>query len=230
MELFDVEAIEAKIGYKFKDEMLLLEAFTHASYANENHVRSYERLEFLGDSILGYCVARYLYTDYPKADEGFLTKAKANIVSGKTLAQAIEKMDLIGYMRTSSGSSEYEVRNSNKKKEDLFESLVGAIACDSGYTDECWKFIKTNLRQYLELDYEHIESSDYKSALLERCRHELREAFFECEVLPDGNFKATAVIDGIPRESGIERSKKKAEQLASKATLSTLGAEKRKKK
>ncbi len=95
MRYFNVKAIEQAIGYKFRNEMILLEAFTHASYANENKVRSYERLEFLGDSILGYYVARYLYDNYPDADEGFLTKAKSNIVSGRTLAEVIDGLGLI---------------------------------------------------------------------------------------------------------------------------------------
>lgn len=223
MDHFDVDAIERIIGYKFKNEMFLLEAFTHSSYANENRVKSYERLEFLGDSILGYYVARYLYTHYPKANEGFLTKAKANIVSGKTLAQAIEKLNIIGYMRTSGGSSEHEVQSSSKTKEDLFESIIGAIACDSGSIEECWQFIYKNLKEYLELDYEHNMLTDYKSALLEKARHELKTVEFPFVHLENGEFEVTAVVGGEAYGTGTGHTKKKAEQQASKFTLIKMG-------
>ncbi len=222
MRYFNVKAIEQAIGYKFRNEMILLEAFTHASYANENKVRSYERLEFLGDSILGYYVARYLYDNYPDADEGFLTKAKSNIVSGRTLAEVIDGLGLIEYMRTSSGSSEQEVRSSDKKKEDLFESIVGAIACDSGDTRESWNFAKRQLKSYLEADYGRKMLTDYKSALIERCRHEDREYVFVSERLEDGTFEATALIDGVFAGKGVGHTKKKAEQLAAKEALSVL--------
>lgn len=223
MEHFDVEAIERIIGYKFKNEMFLLEAFTHSSYANENRVKPYERLEFLGDSILGYYVARYLYTNYPKANEGFLTKAKAHIVSGKTLAQTVEKLGLIGYMRTSGGSSEHEVQSSDKTKEDLFESIIGAIACDSGDIEECWKFIYKNLKEYLELDYEHNMVVDYKSTLLERARHELKTVEFPFVHLENGEFEVTALVGGKSYGTGTGHTKKKAEQQASKVALTKMG-------
>ena len=140
----DYEVVENIIGYTFKDKRLLLEAFTHSSYANENADISYERLEFLGDSILGFVVSSFLFNRYPNEDEGFLTKAKASIVSGKTLAYVMDEMGLIKYVRTAQGSIQEEVTQSSNVKEDIFESIIGAIMIDSESHQECEKYIYRN--------------------------------------------------------------------------------------
>jgi len=111
MKRFDFEAIEKVIGYTFEDKRLLVEALTHSSYANENADLSYERLEFLGDSVLGFIISSFLFEKYPNEDEGFLTKTKAKIVSGKSLSAAMDKMGLIQYVRTAQGSIEDEIKN-----------------------------------------------------------------------------------------------------------------------
>ena len=82
-----LDAFEKKIGYKFKDRSLLVTALTHSSFANESHGRaqSYERLEFLGDSILGFVTAEYLYGAFPELPEGKLTKKRASLVCEKSL-------------------------------------------------------------------------------------------------------------------------------------------------
>ena len=131
MKPFDIGQIEKIIGYTFIDKRNLVEAFTHSSYANENADLSYERLEFLGDSILGFVVANYLFKQYPEEYEGFLTQTKAKIVSGKALSSVMSQMGLIHFVRTAQGSIENEILNSGNVMEDLFEAIIGAIMVDS---------------------------------------------------------------------------------------------------
>ena len=124
MNKSDIQTIEGIIGYEFEDKRLLVEALTHSSYANENADLSYQRLEFLGDSILGFIVSSFLYNQYKEEDEGFLTKTKAKIVSGKSLSSTMDAMGLIKYVRTAQGSIEDEIIKSNNVKEDILNLLL----------------------------------------------------------------------------------------------------------
>ena len=129
------------IGYKFKNPELLERAFTHSSYTNEKAKPSYERLEFLGDSAIGFIIARELYERYPDIDEGKLSKAKSIIVSAQCLSAAIDKTGLIEYLRVGNGNIREEAIKSQSVKCDLFESIAAAILWDSGYDlEECRKF------------------------------------------------------------------------------------------
>ena len=212
-----------KIGYVFLDVVLLSEAFTHASFSNEHALPSYERLEFLGDAVLGMEVAEYLYGRYPGADEGFLTKTKASIVSGKTLAPVIERLDLVQYLRVSSGNNETEVRSSKNIKEDLFEALVGAITVDGG-VDESRKFILRELESELNRDYTVDNVTDFKSKLLETAVHKGIKAEFVVGVSPNDpkTFVAEVMLDGVVCASGTGASKKKAAQSAAEAALKKI--------
>ena len=103
--LKELRSVEKIIGYTFKNPALLDEALTHASYANEHGVKSYERLEFLGDSVLGMTVSVELMKKYPDKDEGFLTKVKAQIVSGPTLASHIDALGIVLFVMDGEGKS-----------------------------------------------------------------------------------------------------------------------------
>lgn len=221
--MFEPLKIQEKIGYVFRNVELLSEAFTHASFSNEHALPSYERLEFLGDSVLGMVVAAYLYERYPGADEGFLTKTKASIVSGKTLAAVIERLDLVQYLRVSSGNNETEVRSSKNIKEDLFEALVGAITVDGGI-DESRKFILRELAGELSRTYTVDNVTDFKSKLLEKAVHKGIKAEFVVGVSPDDpkTFVAEVLFDGVVCASGAGASKKKAAQSAAEAALKKI--------
>jgi ribonuclease-3 len=139
-----LKELQHKLGITFKNEALLKTAFTHSSYANENGEASYERLEFLGDSILNFVVADVLFKKHPKKNEGFLTVARAEIVSGKNLATVAEKMEIVGFMRTGNGVIATEAKSSQKVKASLFEAIVGAIYLDLGM-EKIEKFIVKTL-------------------------------------------------------------------------------------
>ena len=223
---FDVNIIEDIIGYKFQDQRILMEAFTHSSYANENADSSYERLEFLGDSILGMVVSQYLFNRYPDEDEGFLTKAKASIVSGRTLSKAIDRMGLIDYVRTASGSIEEEIKRSNNVKEDIFEAIIGAIIQDSGKFEVAEGFIYSKLGNEMSADFKKVSVTDFKSRLLELCAQKGGiDVTFDVVPLADNvncGFMATILLNGKKYGSGKALSKKKAEQQAAKQTLEML--------
>ena len=223
---FDVNIIEDIIGYKFQDQRILMEAFTHSSYANENADSSYERLEFLGDSILGMVVSQYLFNRYPDEDEGFLTKAKASIVSGRTLSKAIDRMGLIEYVRTASGSIEEEIKRSNNVKEDIFEAIIGAIIQDSGKFEVAEGFIYSKLGNEMSADFKKVSVTDFKSRLLELCAQKGGiDVTFDVVPLADNvnsGFMATILLNGKKYGSGKALSKKKAEQQAAKQTLEML--------
>ena len=223
---FDVNKIEDIIGYKFQDQRILMEAFTHSSYANENADSSYERLEFLGDSILGMVVSQYLFNRYPDEDEGFLTKAKASIVSGRTLSKAIDRMGLIEYVRTASGSIEEEIKRSNNVKEDIFEAIIGAIIQDSGKFEVAEGFIYSKLGNEMSADFKKVSVTDFKSRLLELCAQKGGiDVTFDVVPLADNvnsGFIATILLNGKKYGSGKALSKKKAEQQAAKQTLEML--------
>ena len=222
----DIISIEQIRGYEFTDKRLLVEALTHSSYANENADLSYQRLEFLGDSILGFIVSSYLFSKYPNEDEGFLTKTKAKIVSGKTLSVAMEEMGLIRFVRTAQGSIEDEILKSSNVKEDIFESIIGAIMVDSGNYLACEKYVYRHLGKQLCLDYSKKEISDYKSKLLEYAAKNIGMKV-DFIVNPLGNninsgFEAKIEINGQLFGQGEGISKKKAEQQAAKRTLDML--------
>ncbi|MBR2349195.1 MAG: ribonuclease III [Clostridia bacterium] len=223
---FDANIIEDIIGYKFQDQRILMEAFTHSSYANENADSSYERLEFLGDSILGMVVSQYLFNRYPDEDEGFLTKAKASIVSGRTLSKAIDRMGLIKYVRTASGSIEEEIKRSNNVKEDIFEAIIGAIIQDSGKFEVAEGFIYSKLGNEMSADFKKVSVTDFKSRLLELCAQKGGvDVTFDVVPLADNvnsGFMATILLNGKKYGSGKALSKKKAEQQAAKQTLEML--------
>lgn len=227
MKKFNFEEVEKRIGYVFSDKRLLLEAFTHSSYANENADLSYERLEFLGDSILGFIISNFLFKLYPQEDEGFLTKTKASIVSGKALSRAMDEMDLIGFVRTAQGSIENEVKVSDNIKEDLFESIIGAIFVDSQDYKECEKYIFKHLAKNLNIDYLDNKNKDYKSRLLEYAAKRKNEIEIKFEVIAladnvNSGFEAIVYVNGIKYGRGEALSKKKAEQEAARKTIDML--------
>ena len=220
--LKQLRLVEKLIGYTFKNTALLDEALTHASYANEHGARSYERLEFLGDSVLGMTVSVYLMKRYPDKDEGFLTKAKAQIVSGPTLARRVEDLGIVGYVLHGAGKASAEVAASAKVKEDIFEAVTGAIMTDGGLA-EAEKFIKRLLNDVMEKDFSLKTDSDSKSRLLETVTKRGAECRFEIAPTDDGNppeaYVAEVYIDGSLYGTGRGRSKKRAVQAASAEAL-----------
>lgn len=223
--LKELRSVEKIIGYTFKNPALLDEALTHASYANEHGVKSYERLEFLGDSVLGMTVSVELMKKYPYKDEGFLTKAKAQIVSGPTLASHIDALGIVLFVMHGAGKASAEVIESAKVKEDVFESITGAIMQDGGL-EKAVEFVKRHLKDVLEKDYSVKSNTDFKSGLLETVTKRGGECHFESlptdDNFPPEGYIAKVYIDGEIFGTGRGKSKKKAEQAASAEALKKL--------
>ncbi|MCH9610193.1 MAG: Ribonuclease 3 [Chlamydiales bacterium] len=130
------EEIEKKIGYSFQDSALLELAFTHRSFWNEHQnscLGHNERLEFLGDSILGLLVAEYLYTSLPDASEGSCSKIRAQLVAASACAEHVKALEIDSYLRLGKGEQFNQGKGRDSILADLFEALLGAIYLDGGY-------------------------------------------------------------------------------------------------
>ncbi len=154
---FPVQTIEKKLGYSFKDKALLLEAFTHSSYANAYGDKSNERLEYLGDSVLQLVVTEWQYAVLSTASEGVMTKERQRLVCKNALESAVDALDIERYLRV------YGKRQNvgEKTTSSLFESVVGAIYLDGGY-ESAKKFILK--RGNLSID---TRDENHKGALQE---------------------------------------------------------------
>ena len=130
-----MDKLEAKIGYRFHDRELLRTALTHSSYANERHdtpCQSYERLEFLGDSILGLMTAEFLFNHEPSLPEGRMTRLRAELVCEASLHQVALKLDLGRYMRLGRGEEHTGGRQRPSILADMVEAIIAALYLDSG--------------------------------------------------------------------------------------------------
>lgn len=149
--------LENIIGYSFNDKNLAVKALTHSSYVNENGGESYERLEFLGDSLLNFLVSDRLYCS--EWSEGDMSNVRTQIVSRKPLSDAVMRIGLLDFMRVGKGLKQSEL--SDKCKSDLFESMLAAIYLDCNDINVCRKFLEQNLFKYA------VIGIDYKTRLQE---------------------------------------------------------------
>ncbi len=218
-----IDKIQDTIGYTFKNKDLLYKAFTHSSYANQNGLESYERLEFLGDSVVGMIVAEALYLTFPDEDEGFLTKVKSKIVNADALGNKIKSMGLMQYMLTADNNVAHEVGKSLKMNCDLFEAIVGAIMLDSGLAASK-AFIIDKLSDIIKQASSNMDTiTDYKSRLLEWCAKRGKKAIFSTESYKTDSgelaFKSMLEVNGKFYGSGTDSSKKRAEQKAAQQAI-----------
>ena len=207
------------LGFKPKDVSLYRKAFTHRSMNikdKEGIAVNYERLEFVGDAMLGAVIASYLFSEVPHGDEGYLTKMRSKVVSREHLNELGKELNLIDLVESKIPKSNF----GNNIHGNLFEALVGAIFLDMGYA-HCEKFIHKKVIQ-AHVDIETLEGKviSYKSLLIEWCQKEKKA--FEYEVYEDtGNdnlkhFSVKLYIDKKVVAKARETSKKKAEEKASK--------------
>ena len=226
--LFLYNDAERKIGYVFNNPELLRQCFTHSSYAHEHKgEKDNERLEYLGDSVLGLIIAEYLYKSRHD-DEGEMTFDKQKIVSTKPLATATKKLGLEKFLLIG-GDDGRTV--SDKVCENLFESVVGGIYLDGGY-EHAKTFVLNNLIPAFE-ESERLTAVDYKSELNEYVQ-KYKLGVIKYNLISkegydhDPSFKVAVSIDGNEYATGVGGSKKLAEQSAAKYALQKL--KKRKKK
>lgn len=162
---FDV--LEKDIGYIFKNKLILRQALTHTSFANEKKVESNEKLEFLGDSILEFVTSKYLYNNYKKLQEGDMTKVRATVVCEKSLHKVALKHSFDKFLLL--GKSEM-LSNGNEKPAilaDSVEAVIAAIYLDSNL-ENAEKFILKNLKDSMEEASKHVGDKDYKTVLQEK--------------------------------------------------------------
>ncbi len=212
---FDVKKIEKIIHYQFKNKNTLQTAFTHSSFANENNKKSNERLEFLGDSILNFLIAEELFNKFDE-EEGKLSKWRAKMVNSDTLSTIIDQLGLHNFLLVGKSFKNKELTNSIK--EDLFESIVGAIYIDSSLEKTkrfVFRFI--NLNKIVKQ-----KDADYKSLLQEKVQKvkgsNLVYFTYEIPNQPD-TFCAEVYINDVFVSRSIASNKKKAQMQCAKMAL-----------
>ena len=218
-----------KIDYKFKDESLLRLAMTHSSYANEHHgthLQCNERLEFLGDSVLGFVTAGYLFTHYPELPEGDLTKLRASIVCEKSLWGWAKEIHLGDYILLGKGEENSGGRERPSIQADAFEALIAAVYLDSGM-ERTREFLMPFVLRSLENE-EKPAFKDYKTLLQEIVQKNPEEQLsYELveERGPDHDktFVVQVKINSNVIGHGEGKSKKAAEQMAAKEAVELMG-------
>lgn len=214
-------------NYTFKNQELLTTALTHRSALNEKTdlKESYERLEFLGDAVLELVVSSYLFKTYPDIKEGELTHLRANIVQTKTLAVASKKLKLGTRLILSSGEANANGHENISILADCFESIVGAIYMDKGYS-HAEKFIKDHLLKNLKNILKNIQITDYKSQLQEYWQQKFKLAPTYQLVKTFGpdhqkTFTVNVLLDKEVKGKGAGKSKQEAQQMSAKNALET---------
>jgi ribonuclease-3 len=219
--------LEEKIGYTFQDRSLLENALTHSSYANEHRgdgMPSNERLEFLGDSILGLVVADHLYRTRPDLPEGDLTRIRASLVCEGSLVEVAKSLDLGSYLKLGKGEESGGGRHRPSIQADAVEAMLAAVYLDGGI-GQARKLIHT-----LILQGERNRASagrDFKTALQEIVQRASGQVLAYRQTGESGpdhakRFSMEVLLNGTPIGEGEGRSKKEAEQAAAKAAVQKL--------
>lgn len=203
-------------------------AFSHKSNIVNNTHRSAvyqannERLEYLGDAILGSIVAEYLYNKYPTGDEGFLTKMRSKIVMRKSLNNIADKMGLDVLLDNYNNT-----KISSSMLGNALEAFVGAIYLDVGYAKTKRIVVKRILRSYLDIHDLETRNHNYKSLLLEHCQKKGVEVSYELKerykMDKRDRFKIAVLVDGEELANADDFNKKSAEQAASQTAMKVLG-------
>ena len=220
--------LEQTLGYKFKNPKLLEEALCHKSYINESNgnVKSYERLEFLGDSVLGVVVSRYIYDNYSSFPEGELTKLRASVVCERTLSQMARKLNIGDCIYLSKGESQSGGADKDAILCDVFEAVIAAIYLDSDMAN-ARVFILNNMSDAISEQAKlGNDSNDYKTNLQEIVQQSGGTVEYKIvsETGPDHakQYEAVVCVNGKSIARGIGASKKKAHQEAAKNAINKL--------
>ena len=221
-----MKTLEEKLGYSFRDPSLLENALTHSSCANESRgkLQSNERLEFLGDSILGMVVAEHLYRNHPNLPEGELTRTRAALVCEDSLVEVAEALGLGGYLKLGKGEEAGGGRNRPSIRADAVEAVLAAVYLDGGI-GSARKIIQ---KYILSKEVAGLTvARDYKTALQELVQRESGRVLkyrLTGESGPDHDKRFFVEVDlnGQSVGSGEGRSKKEAEQMAAKAAIQRL--------
>lgn len=222
-----IKDLETAIGYRFRDITLLQNALAHSSYANEryhNSLLSNERLEFLGDSILGMTVADYLYRQFPDRPEGELTRMRADMVCEQTLAAVAAQIGLGDHLLLGHGEEQGGGRSRDSILADAVESVIAACYLDGGF-DSAKAFIDRFILCHVPV--KQLHNRDYKTALQElvqRKKNQIISYQLIGQSGPDHNkhFCVAVTINAQTVGEGTGTSKKRAEQEAARAAMEAL--------
>mgnify|MGYP000035108536 FL=1 len=217
--LVDKNTIETLVGTKISNLDLYERAFTHKSALKEDETLSgsFETLEFIGDSVLGFVITKFLYDRYEDKQEGFLTKARTKLVRGETLAKIATKMELYKWIKMDEKGMRNEWNHNPKILEDAFEALIGAIYMDMGLL-HAKEFI---LRIYNDPSFVNMDSimvdDNYKDHLMRYCQSNgLSLPVYNVGHHENGIFYIDVFVDGVCLGRGFAKNKKQAEQNAAK--------------
>ncbi len=221
-----LETLQERMGVFFQNRALLEQALTHRSAGTEQSQGSNERLEFLGDAVVGLVVGEKLYRQHPHYHEGRLARARAYVVSEKRLAQAALAMGLPEYLEMSTGEDRAGGRTRPSILSDALEALVAALYLDSGL-EAARGLVLTLLSSAMEEAVADTRLEDYKTALQEMLQAERRPLPSYRIVQETGQehnktFVVEVVLEGESLGRGEGRSKKEAEQSAARCTLELL--------
>lgn len=224
-----MKTLEEKLGYTFRDRTLLEGALCHSSYANEHRAsgaRSNERLEFLGDAVLGLVTADYLYRKHPDLPEGDLTRIRAALVCEESLHEVAQSLCLGDYLKLGRGEESGGGRQRPSILADATESVFAAVYLDGGM-EEASAIIHRVLLDREKEEVVEERRRDYKTALQELVQrtpgHSITYQLVE-ETGPDHCrvFVVEVCINGTAAGRGEGRSKKSAEQAAARSALEQL--------
>lgn len=225
-----MKVLEENLKYTFKNKVLLTNALTHSSYANEvrNGVSSNERLEFLGDSVLSLVVADYLYKNFPNIPEGELTKLRASLVCEKSLCSFSRELGLGKFLLLGKGEDKGGGRERDSILADAFEAVLAAMYLDGGMEIARKHVMRFVLNELKNTDDEVFK--DYKTALQEIIQRNPEESvtyILTGESGPDHDklFEVEVHLNSNVIGKGSGKSKKQAEQMAAKQALLLMGAE-----
>ena len=222
-----IKDLENAIGYRFKNITLLQNALAHSSYANErwhDSLKSNERLEFLGDSILGMVVAEYLYRNFPDRPEGDLTRMRADMVCERSLALIAERIDLGKHLLLGNGEEAGGGRTRDSILADAVESVIAACFLDGGM-EPARNFINTFV--LTDVPVRKLRNADYKTALQELVQQKKNQVLPYALVEESGpdhdkHFVVQVSLNGTVVGTGAGKSKKRAEQDAAHAAIERL--------
>ena len=217
------------LAYTFNDTNLLDNALIHRSFVNENPAYSYkdnERLEFLGDAVIGLCLSDMLIKKFPDYAEGQLSKLRAHVVNEHSLADLARKLNIGDYLLLGKGEEGSGGRTKNSILSNAFEAVTAAIYLDRGF-EEVYKFLRRIFAPLIEEGTKSLTYRDYKTALQEICQNRFKETpkyTLIRETGPDHDkiFEISLAVAGIITSTGLGKSKKEAEQWAAQKAMEEL--------
>lgn len=217
--------LHAIFGFDVNDINNYQQAFVHKSAMKTTGMDSYERLEFLGDSVISLAVNEYLFTKYPDQREGFMTRLKTKLVSGACLAELADRLHLDNHIVMNKKALDEGWSSNRKIMEDCLEALVAALHIDMGAATSR-RFVTTLLERYIDFDSLQL-MTNAKDGLMAYCQqHKVNLPEYVMIEVPSNSMVKFAIqtfVDGVSLSIGTGQNKKDAEQVSAQVALENLG-------